>query len=136
MRPRLLLVAPFSLLALSVGGSSAAPMHHSTATTSGWIIPLACLAAVFDLFGTFTVLRSFWRTAQVAKEIRRVLAPSVTAEGIVASTDTYFQAGKYGSLLRSIADRIGWDWWTLAGLLGYFLGTGFGLWAAILAVKS
>ena len=105
-------------------------------TTSGWIIPLACLAAAFDLFGTLTVLRSFWRTAQVAKEIATVLAPSVTAEGITASSDSYMQVEKYGSLLRSIADRIGWDWWTLAGLVGYFLGTGFGLWAAVLAVKS
>jgi|SRR5665213_339103 len=103
---------------------------------TGPIIGLACLAAVCDLFGTFTVLRSFWRTAQVAKEINKALAPSVNVVDIFISADTYLNAEKYGTQLRSIADKIKWDWWTFAGLIAYFFGTGFGLWAAILAVKS
>ena len=100
------------------------------------VIVLSAVSAASELFGTFTVLRSFRRTAKVAEEIRTALAPSVTAMGIVIDADSYLNQAKLTSLVRSIADKIGWDPWTFAGLLAYVVGAGFGLWAAILAVRS
>jgi hypothetical protein len=102
---------------------------------SDWIIAFASLSAACELFGTLTVLRSFWSTAEVAKQIKRALDPSQNLSDVF-SEDTYRQVSKLNSLLKSIADQIGWDSWTLAGLVAYILGAGFGLAAAILAVSS
>lgn len=101
-----------------------------------WVIVLASVSAACELFGTFTVLRSFRRTAKVADEIKNALAPSFTVEGIVIGADSYLNQGKLTSLVRSIADKIGWDWWTFAGLLAYIVGAASGLGAAILAAHS
>jgi len=102
----------------------------------GEVIILASVSAACELFGTLTVLRAFWRTAKVAQKIEEALAPSITVKGMVTDADDYLNVRKSSSLLRSIANEIGWDWWTFAGLLAYILGAGSGLWAAILAVRS
>lgn len=98
-----------------------------------WVIALASVSAGCELIGTLTVLRSFCRTSKTAREIKEALKPS---PGKQYSGETYAQFMEHGDLLRSIADKIGWDWWTFAGLLAYVLGACAGLWAAILAVRS
>jgi len=111
------------------------------------ILVLAGLSALGELFGTFTVWRSFRRTAKTAKEIRldieRESGVTGTKEELIPtyadlqSTPLEVAAIKrdYAERIGSIASRLGPDPWTTAGLAGFVLGALFGFLTVAIAVN-
>ena len=98
------------------------------------VIILVVLSAACEIFGTVTVWRSFRKTAKSAGEIKRQLAPQTTPAGAKSEFGTYAQFMTHGNLLIEVADRLGPDPWTTAGLVAYILGALFGAIAALIAL--
>ncbi len=98
------------------------------------VIILVLVSALCELFGTVTVWRSFRKTAKTAADIKRQLAPQSTPAGAKSEFGTYAQFMTHGTLLNEVADRLGPDPWTTAGLVAYILGAILGALAAIVAL--
>lgn len=101
-----------------------------TPDQSHWVIILASASAVFEIWGTITVLVSYFRSASVAEAIWKAASGSggfVARQSLAPWADLSELATLAGPLRKKL--------WITLGLLAYILGAIFGLLAVIVGVS-